>query len=121
MALEDDFYLTLTDEQLDSASSQVRDQWGIEVDEKLENLLEHQILAEEGGIESTERQRVIIHYKPNKSFDDFLNEFEDLEDSYQKRGEEFEFQEFIEFESLANQSFESLLEELPNAETGEHL
>ncbi|NMG08384.1 S8 family serine peptidase [Brasilonema sp. UFV-L1] len=115
----DDFYLT--GEQLDSASNKVRDQWGAEIDDKLENLLEYQILAEEGAIESTERQRVIIHYKPTKSFDNCLNEFEDLEDSYQKRGEDVEFQVFDEFESLANESIESLLEELPNAETGEHL
>ena len=121
MALEDDFYLTLTNEQLDSASSEVRNQWGAEIDDKLENLLEYQILAEEGGIESTERHQVIIHYKPTKSFDDFQNEFDDLEDLYQKRGEEFEFQEFDEFESVANESIKSLLEELPNAETGEHL
>jgi hypothetical protein len=121
LALDDDFYLTLTNEQLDRASSEVRDQWGAEIDDKLENLLEHQILAEEGGIESTERQRVIVHYKPTKSFNDFQNEFDDLEDLYQKRGEEFEFSEFAEFETLANESIESLLEELPNAETGEHL
>ncbi|KAB8315759.1 S8 family serine peptidase [Tolypothrix campylonemoides VB511288] len=121
MALEDDFYLTLTGEQLDSASSKVRDQWGTEIDDKIENLLEYVILAEDGGIESTERHQVIIHYKPTKSFDDFQNEFDDLEDLYQKRGEEFEFQEFDEFENLANESIESLLEELPNAETGEHL
>ncbi|MBW4605681.1 MAG: S8 family serine peptidase [Hassallia sp. WJT32-NPBG1] len=119
MILEDDFYLT--DEQLDGASSEVRNQWGAEIDDKLENLLEHQILAEEGGIESTKRQRVIVHYKPTKSFDDFQNEFDDLEELYQKRGEEFEFQEFDEFESLANESIESLLKELPTAETGEHL
>ncbi len=121
MALEDDFYQTLTSEQLDSASSKVRDQWGAEIDDKLENLLEYQILAQEGGIESTERQRVIVHYKPTKSFDDFQNEFDDLEDLYRQRGEEFEFQEFDEFENLANESVESLLEELPDAETGEHL
>jgi serine protease AprX len=119
MILEEDFFLT--DEQLDSASSQVRDRWGAEIDDKLDNLLEYQLLAEEGGIESTERQPVIIRYKPNKSFDDFLNEFEDLEESYEKRGEEFEFQEFDEFESIANESIESLLKDLPNAETGEHL
>ncbi|MBW4491166.1 MAG: S8 family serine peptidase [Trichocoleus desertorum ATA4-8-CV12] len=119
MILGDDFYLT--SEQLETASSEVRDQWGAEIDDKLENLLEYQILAEEGGIESTERQRVIIHYKPNKSFDDFLNEIEDLEDSYRKRGEEFECQKCDEFESLANQSIESLLKELPDPETGEHL
>lgn len=119
MILEDDFYLT--GEQLETASREIRDKWGVEVDEKLEDLLEYQILAEDSGIESTERQRVIIHYKPTKSFDNFLNEFEDLEDLYQKRGEEFEFQEFDEFESLANESVESLLEELPNTETGEHL
>lgn len=120
MALEDDF-LTLTDEQFDSASSKVRDQWGAEIEDKIESFLEYRILAEEGGIESTERQQVIIHYKPTKSFDDFQNEFDDLEDSYRKRGEEFECQEFDEFESLANESIESLLEELPDAETGEHL
>jgi serine protease AprX len=119
MILEDDFYLT--DEQLDRAANEVRNQWGAEIDDKLENLLEYQILAEEGGIESTKRQRVIVHYKPTKSFDDFQNEFDDLEDLYRKRGEEFEFQEFDEFESLANESIESLLKELPNAETGEHL
>jgi serine protease AprX len=119
MILGEDF--SLTSEQLDRASSEVRDRWGAEIDDKLENLLEYQILAEDSGIESTERQRVIIHYRPNKSFDNFLNEFEDLEDLYQKRGEEFEFQEFDEFESLSNESIESLLEELPNAETGEHL
>ncbi len=121
MAFEDDFYLTLTDEQLNSASSEVRDQWGAEVDDKIENLLEYLILAEDGGIESTERQQVIIHYKPTKSFDDFQNEFDDLEDLYRKRGEEFELQEFDEFENLANESIKSLLEELPNAQTGEHL
>ena len=121
MALEDDFYLTLSDEQLNSASSEVRDQWGAEIDDKIENLLEYLILAEEGGIESIERQRVIIHYKPTKSFHDFQNEFDDLEDLYRKRGEEFELQEFDEFENLANESIKSLLEELPNAETGEHL
>ncbi|MFN6480410.1 S8 family peptidase [Nostoc sp. DedQUE07] len=119
MILEDDFYLT--DEQLDGASSEVRNQWGAEIDDKLENLLEHQILAEDGGIESTKRQQVIVHYKPTKLFDDFLNEFEDLDNSYRKRGEEFEFQYLDEFESLVNESIESLLKELPTAETGEHL
>lgn len=122
MALEEDeLYLTLTDERLNSASSEVRDQWGAEIDDKIENLLEYLMLAEDGGLECTKRQQVIIHYKPTKSFDDFQNEFDDLEDFYQKRGEEFEFQEFDEFESLANESIGSLLEELPNAETGEHL
>lgn len=119
MISEDDFHLL--GEQLERASSQVRDQWGAEIDDKLENLLEYQILAEENGFESTERQQVIVHYKPTKSFDDFLNDFEDLEESYEKRGEEFECQEFDEFESLANESIASLLEDLPNAETGEHL
>jgi hypothetical protein len=119
MILGEDFHLI--GEQLDRASSEVRNQWGAEIDDKLESLLEYQILAEEGGIESTERQQVIIHYKPTKSFDDFQNDFDNLEDSYQKRGEEFDCQEFDEFESLANESIESLLEELPDAETGEHL
>lgn len=119
MILEDDFYLTR--EQLETASREVRDKWGVEVDEKLEDLLEHQILALEGGLECTERQQVIVHYKPTKSFDNFYEEFADLEESYQKRQEEFEFQVFDEFESLSNESIESLLEELPNAETGEHL
>ncbi len=121
MALEDDLYLTLTDEQLNSASSKVCDQWGAKIDDKIENLLEYQILAQEGGIESTERQQVIIHYKPTKSFDNFQNEFDDLEDLYRNHGEELEFQEFDEFESMANESIASLLEELPDAATGEHL
>ncbi|WP_445173464.1 S8 family peptidase [Microcoleus sp.] len=119
MILEDDFYLT--SEQLETASREVRDKWGVEVDEKLEDLLEHEILVEDGGLESTTRQRVIVHYKPTKPFDNFYEEFADLEDSYQKREEEFEFQMFDEFESLSNESIESLLKELPNAETGEHL
>jgi hypothetical protein len=33
MILEDDFYLT--GEQLETASREVRDKWGVEVDEKL--------------------------------------------------------------------------------------
>ena len=119
MISENDFYLL--DEQLDRASSEVRDQWGAEIDDKLENILEYHILAEDGGFESTKRQRVIVHYTPTQSFDNFLNEFGDLEESYQKRGEDFEYQEFEEFESLANESIQSLLEELPNAETGVHL
>jgi hypothetical protein len=119
MILEDDFYLT--GEQLETASREVRDKWGAEVDEKLEDLLEYQILAEDGGIECTKRQRVIVHYKPTKSFDNFCEECADLEDSYHKREEEFEVQMFDEFESLSNESIESLLKELPNAETGEHL
>ncbi|MFB8788291.1 MAG: S8 family serine peptidase [Potamolinea sp.] len=119
MILEDDFYLT--NQQLETASREVRDKWGVEVDEKLEDFLEYQILAEDGGLECTTRQRVIVHYKPTKSFDNFYEEFIDLSESYEKRGEEFEFQEFDEFESLSNESIESLLEELPNAETGEHL
>jgi hypothetical protein len=69
MILEDDFYLT--SEQLETASREVRDKWGVEVDEKLEDLLEHQILAEDGGLECTTRQRVIVHYKPTKPFDNF--------------------------------------------------
>lgn len=119
MISEDDFHLI--GEQLDRAASQVRDRWGAEIDDKLENLLEYQILAEDSGFESTERHQVIVHYKPTKSFDDFLNDFEDLEESYQKRGEKFEYQEFDEFESMANESCTSLLKELPDAETGEHL
>lgn len=121
MILEDDSYLTLTGEQLDSASTQVRDQWGAEIDDKIENLLDYLMLAEDGGVESTEHQQVIIHYKSTESFEDFQNKFDDLEEFYRKCGEEFEFQEFDEFESIANESIASLLKELPGAETGEHL
>jgi serine protease AprX len=119
MISEDDLYIT--SEQLETASRKIRDKWGVEVDEKLEDLLEYQILAEDGGIECTKRQRVIVRYKPTKSFDNLLNEFEDLEELYQKSDEEIEFQVFDECESLANESVESLLKELPDAETGEHL
>lgn len=119
MISENDLYITR--EQLGTASREIRDKWGAEVDEKLEDFLEYQILAEDGGVECTERQRVIVRYKPTKSFDDLLNEFEDLEESYQNSGEEFEFPVFDECESLANESVESLLKQLPDAETGEHL
>ncbi len=104
--------LCITPEALESASGQVRQEWGTEVDEKLEDLLEHQITAEVEGLESQQRQRVVIHYKPPKSFDDFHEEFSGLLESYQERNEEFECSEFEEFERLADQGAESFLEDL---------
>ena len=115
----DDFYVT--DEQLDRASSEVRDKWGPKYDDKLNDYLEYQILAKDRGLQSTERLPVIVHYRPTKSFDAFLDEFGDLEDLYRKHGEEFEGHEFDEFERLANSSIDSLIKELPNKHTGEHL
>ncbi|MEH2258253.1 S8 family serine peptidase [Nostoc sp.] len=119
MIVEDDF--DFTDEELESASHQIRELWGAEVDDSLENLLEYQMLAEEGGVKSSKRYPVIVHYKLKKSFDDFLDEFDKFEDFYQKRQEKFEFNQFDEYESYGNEYIDSLLKDLPDKETGEHL
>jgi len=95
--------LDITPEELESASGEVRQKWGAEIDEKLEDLLEHQITAEVDGLESLQPYPVIIHYKPHKSFDDFHEEFSGLLESYHQRNEEFEFSEIEEFERLVDE------------------
>lgn len=117
--IENDF--NPTEQELETAGLEIREQWGAEVDEKLENLLEYQILNEAGGVESTQCQRVIIRYKSPQPFEDFHEEFEDIAETYEKRNEEFEFHEFDEFERLANEGIESLLEDLKKEEIQEHL
>jgi serine protease AprX len=60
-------------------------------------------------VESAVRQRVIIQYKTTQSFDDFQESFDQLEDSYRKRGESFDVEEFSEFERIADESLELLI------------
>jgi len=63
-------------EQLVDAQKAIAEAWGPEVDDKLENLLEFRIVTSDEGVRSTQRQRVIIYYKPRKDFDSLVNEFE---------------------------------------------
>lgn len=104
--------LDITQEELEAASSEVQRQWGSEVDEKLEDLLEYQITAEVDGLESLKPHPVIIHYKLPKSFDDFHEEFGEILETYQQCNEEFKFSELEEFERLVDESAESFLENL---------
>ncbi len=116
-------------EEQEDAEGEIREAWGLEVDEKLERLLEYRITESVGGVESEETQRVIIYYKPKKEFEDLTEQFEDylegldmdltdpevLESSFD---EEIEFIERI-FEEDARRLIESLEEE--KAEVEEHL
>lgn len=63
-------------EQLIDAQKAIAEVWGSEVDDKLENLLEFRIVTLDEGVKSTERQRVIIYYKPRKDFESLVEEFE---------------------------------------------
>ena len=110
MISEEDF--DLTEQQLEKAELEVREKWGAEIEGKTDRSLEYQIMNEVGDVNSTTRQRVIMYYKPTKSFEEYHEEFEQLEEIYQKRNEEFEVQAFDDFESLANKNIESLLEDL---------
>lgn len=114
--------LDLTEQQLERAELEIRDKWGVDIEGKIDRFLEYQIMDEVGDVNSTTRQRVIIRYKPTKCFEEYHEEFEQLEEIYQKRNEEFEVQEFDEFESLVNQDIESLLEDLKQEQSFvEHL
>lgn len=62
-------------EELDAAEEELRKSFGDEVVDKLERLLEYRITESDDGVESKEKQRVIINYKPKKSFDDLQEEF----------------------------------------------
>lgn len=110
MIFEED--LDLTEQQLERAELEIRDKWGADIEDKIDRFLEYQIMDEVGDVNSTTRQRVMIYYKPTKCFEEFHEKFEQLEEIYQKRNEEFEFEVFDEFESLVNQDIESLLEDL---------
>ncbi len=110
MISEEDF--ELTEQQLEKAGLEIREKWGAEIEAKLEGSLEYQIMNEVDDVNSTTRQRVMIYYKPTKYFEQYHEEFEQLEEIYEKRNEEFEVEEFAEFESLVNQDIESLIEDL---------
>ncbi len=102
----------LTEQELTNAEADIQEKWGAEVDKKLDRLLEYRIMSEIGDVESQERQRVIIHYKPSKSFEEFQEEFEALEERYARHKEAFEVNEFSEFERIADESVEALLSSL---------
>ncbi len=104
--------LDITPEELENAASEIRQKWGSEVEEKLEDLLEYQITTEVEGLESQQRHRVILHYKLPKSFEEFHEEFESLLETYQERNEEFEVSELEEFERLVDRGSAPLLENL---------
>lgn len=76
--------------QLEDAEHEIIKEWGKEVDQKLDNLLEFRIINSEGGVSSTQRQRVIIYYKPKKDFESLVEDFEDAvskqRKSHEKKG-----------------------------------
>ena len=74
-------------EQLVDAQKAIAQAWGPEVDDKLENLLEYRIVTLDEGVKSTERQRVIIYYRPRKDFDSLVEEFETEIDQRHKRSQ----------------------------------
>ena len=104
--------LNITPEELESSASEIRQKWGAEVEEKLEDLLEYQMTTEVEGLESQQRHRVILHYKLPQSFEEFHEEFESLLEAYQERNEEFEFSELEEFERFVDRGSAPLLENL---------
>lgn len=110
MISEEDF--DFTEQQLEKAELEIRDKWGADIEGKIDRFLEYQIMNEVDDVNSTTRQRVMIYYKPTKCFEQYHEEFEQLEEIYQKRNEEFEVDAFDEFESLVNQDIESLIEDL---------
>jgi|GEM_PF-1848602 len=116
-------------EEQEKAEEELKEAWGLEVDEKLERLLEYRITESVGGIESEETQRVIIYYKPKKEFEDLTEQFEDYLEGLEMDltdpevlertfDEEIEFIERV-FEEDARRLIESLEEE--KAEVEEHL
>ena len=116
----------LTEQELTNAKAEIQKKWGAEVDKKLDRLLEYRIMSEVGDVESQEPQRVVIHYKPTKSFDEFHEKFEALEEHYAQREGSFEVSKFAEFERIADESVKSLLSSLreegvSNGSIGEHL
>ena len=116
----------LTEQELSNAEAEIQKKWGAEVYKKLDRLLEYRIMSEVGDVESQERQRVVIHYKPSKSFDEFHEEFEALEERYNRHKEVFEVSEFAEFERIADESVKALLSSLreegvASNSIGEHL
>ncbi|MBD2526671.1 S8 family serine peptidase [Nostoc sp. FACHB-133] len=120
MISEEDF--DFTEQQLEKAELEIRDKWGADIEGKIDRFLEYQIMNEVDDVNSTTRQRVMIYYKPTKCFEEFHEEFEQLEEIYQKRNEEFEVDAFDEFESLVNQDIESLIEDLKQEQAfEEHL
>ncbi|MBD2452092.1 S8 family serine peptidase [Nostoc sp. FACHB-152] len=120
MISEEDF--DFTEQQLEKAELEINDKWGSEIEGKLDRFLEYQIMDEVDDVNSTIRQRVMIYYKPTKCFEEFYEEFKQLEEIYQKRNEEFEVDAFDEFESLVNQDIESLIEDLKQEQAfEEHL
>ena len=76
----------LSEQELENAASQIREEWGPEIDARLDNLLEYRIAGAVGGVESQERQRVIIYYEPKKNFEELHAEFEQA--SAQSPGQE---------------------------------
>ncbi|NJL78428.1 MAG: hypothetical protein HC917_05485 [Richelia sp. SM2_1_7] len=109
MSRENDFLLT--EEELENAGLEIREKWGAKIDDKLDNFLEYQITTAAGDVESVESQRVIVHYKPQKSFADFREQFVQLQETYEKYNEEFEFCEFDELEHLIDESTEFVFQE----------
>ncbi|NJM23882.1 MAG: S8 family serine peptidase [Richelia sp. SL_2_1] len=109
MSRENDFLLT--EEELENAGLEIREKWGAKIDDKLDNFLEYQITTSAGDVESEESQRVIVHYKPPKSFEDFREQFAELQETYEKYNEEFEFCEFDELEHLIDESTEFVFQE----------
>lgn len=120
-------------EELEDSENALIESFGENVVKKFDQLLDYRIIGAEGGVESKEKQRVIVYYKPKKEFDDLLEEFEgELEkhrpeaqdESYNKSESENHLEEefkFIEdfFEENAK-ALEKNLEEI-GGEVLEHL
>ena len=121
MSRENDLFLT--EEELENAGLEIREKWGAQIDEKLDNFLEYQITNAVGDVESEESQQVIIHYKPPKPFEEIREQFAELQETYEKYNEEFEFCEFDELERLIDESTEPVFQEFQRqgVEIQEHL
>lgn len=63
-------------EELEDSEKALIESFGEDVVKKFDQLLDYRITVAEGGVESKEKQRVIVYYKPKKEFDDLLEEFE---------------------------------------------
>lgn len=99
-------------EELEKAEEDIRKEWGYEIEEKLDKLLEYRITQSEGGIESQQTQRVLICYKTAKDFEALDEEFQDFCEKYPDNELEPEFT-LIErnFEQSASRLIKSLEDE----------
>ena len=73
----EEFNLQRAPELLKRSEELIRIAWGPEIDSKLDPALERRIIAKlEGGIESSEKQKVLIYYRPKESVTELKESFE---------------------------------------------